>query len=298
MTALALILPGAVLALGVVLLVGAFRPRHARLEDALAALADIAPVVATDQADAGASAHGLDRLGAWWVRSRQVVAPADLQRQLRLRGRSLTRHYAYKLVGAALGFLLPILVGIALWLGLGESPAMSIVLSLALGIVGFVVPDLLLRGASAEATEDATEALLAFFDLVTLERLANQSGTQALHAAAALSDVPVFADIRAALDRARLQQRAPYNDLKELGRDLDLPALRDLADVMRLDESGASLSTALRARVRELRDGHLTAMKMAASDVSERMTMWMVIPSLVFGLFFLVPPLLTLVTNG
>ena len=52
------------------------------------------------------------------------------------------------------------------------------------------------------------------------------------------------------------------------------------------------------ARVKELRDGHLTAMKMAASEVSERMTMWMVVPSLVFGLFVLEPPLLTLVSSG
>lgn len=296
MTALSLILPGVVLALGAVFLVAAFRPQHARLGDALAVLSDVAPAsVSTGEA---APSGGLDRLGEWWVRSRRVVAPVDLERQLRLRGRSLTRHYAYKLLCGAAGFVLPLVTGLVLWLGLGEAPLMPFVLSLALAIVGFVVPDLMLRGASAEANEDATEALLAYFDLVTLERLANQSGTQALHAAAALSDVPVFADIRGALERARLQQRAPYNDLKELGRELDLPALRDLADVMRLDESGASLSTALRARVKELRDGHLTAMKMAASDVSERMTMWMVIPSLVFGLFFLVPPLLTLVSSG
>lgn len=296
MTGLWLLLPGAVLALGMVLVVAAFRPQHARLSDALAALADASPAAVT--ADVEARPGDLDRLGAWWLRSRQVVAPPELERQLRLRGRSLTRHYSYKLLGAVAGFLLPILVGIVLWFGFGESPLMPVVFSLALAVVGFVVPDLRLRGAGAEATEDATEALLAFFDLVTLERLANQSGTQALHAAAALSDVPVFADIRSALERARLQQRAPYSDLKELGRELDLPALRDLADVMRLDESGASLSTALRARVRELRDGHLTAMKMAATEVSERMTLWMVVPSLVFGLFFLVPPLLTLVTNG
>lgn len=296
MNALALILPGAVLALGLVLLATAFRPQHARLGDALAVLSDVAPDAVTE--DVAEPSGGLDRLGEWWVRSRQVVAPPDLERQLRLRGRSLTRHYAFKLICAALGFLLPVLTGIVLWFTTGEAPVMPVVFSVVLTIVGFVVPDLLLRGASAEATEDATEALLAFFDLVTLERLANQSGTQALHAAAALSDVPVFADIRTALERARLQQRAPYGDLKELGRELDLPALRDLADVMRLDESGASLSTALRARVKELRDGHLTAMKMAASEISERMTVWMVIPSLVFGLFFLVPPLLTLVNNG
>lgn len=294
MTALALVLPGVVVALGIVLLVAAFRPRHARLDDALSVLADTAPPAA----EPFEAPTGLDRLGAWWVRSRQVVAPQELQRQLRLRGRSLIRHYAYKLVGAGVGFLLPLLMGVALWVGFGESPLVPLVLSLALALVGFLMPDLLLRSAGADATEDATEALLTFFDLVTLERLANQSGTQSLHAAAALSDAPVFADIRAALDRARLQQRAPYTDLKELGRELDLPALRDLADVMRLDESGASLSSALRARVKELRDGHLTTMKMAASEVSERMTIFMVIPSLVLGLFFLVPPLLTLVTSG
>lgn len=296
MTALALILPGALFALGVVLVATVFRPQHVRLGDALAVLSDITP--ATEPEDTALPRGGLDRLGEWWVRSRQVVAPPDLERQLRLRGRSLTRHYALKLIGAAVGLLLPTLVGVALWLAVGEAPLMPLVFSAALTIVGFVVPDLLLRSAGAAATEDATEALLAFFDLVTLERLGNQSGTQALHAAAALSDVPVFADIRSALERARLQQRAPYSDLKELGRELDLPALRDLSDVMRLDESGASLSTALRARVKELRDGHLTAMKMAASDISERMTVWMVVPSLVFGLFFLVPPLLTLVGNG
>ena len=90
----------------------------------------------------------------------------------------------------------------------------------------------------------------------------------------------------------------PYGELRDVGRQLELPALVDLADVMRLDESGASLSGTLRARVKELRDAHLTTMKVHASAESERMTLFMVVPSLVFGLFFLVPPLLTLMTNG
>jgi hypothetical protein len=87
----------------------------------------------------------------------------------------------------------------------------------------------------------------------------------------------------------------PYDELKAEARRLDLPALSDLADVMRLDESGASLAGTLRARVRELRDAHLTDLKIAASDVSERMTVFMVIPSLVFGLVFLLPPILRLI---
>ena len=63
---------------------------------------------------------------------------------------------------------------------------------------------------------------------------------------------------------------------------------------MKLDDSGASLSEALRARVKELRDAHLTRAKIEAAAVSERMTFLMVIPSLIFGLLFLVPPLLRL----
>ena len=74
--------------------------------------------------------------------------------------------------------------------------------------------------------------------------------------------------------------------------------LTELYDLAADPDERHDLAARLRARVKELRDGHLTAMKMAASEVSERMTMWMVVPSLVFGLFFLVPPLLTLVSSG
>ncbi|MDO5535117.1 MAG: hypothetical protein Q4F65_10755 [Propionibacteriaceae bacterium] len=295
MNALLLIGPGAAVGLGLFLVVVAFRPRHPRLADALGVLAeDVAPPPVTDDAQPS----GAERLGAWWLRSYRVVVGAELERNLRLRGRSVSQHYTHKVLGGVAGLLLPVLAVIVVWVTVGEVAALPALASPILGVVGFILPDVLLRGASAEATEDATESLLTFFDLVTLERLANQSGTQALQAAAALSDAPVFAAIRATLERARLQQRAPYADLKALGQELELPALRDLADVMRLDESGASLSLALRARVRELRDAHLNALKITATEGSERMTLWMVVPSLAFALFFLIPPLLTLVTSG
>ena len=58
------------------------------------------------------------------------------------------------------------------------------------------------------------EGLLVYIDLVTLERLTNASATQALHNAAALSDVPLFVHIRTALERARLEQQSPYAELR------------------------------------------------------------------------------------
>ncbi len=289
MNAAVLVLPGMILALGACLLVAAFRPRHPRLADAILALSAAPAAPGADEvADAG-------RMGRWWVRTRRVVASETLERQLRLKGRTLSVHYQHKLVGALVGAALPLVAGLVLWIVTRQVTAVPLIVAVALAAAGFLVPDLRLRAASDEASDDATEALLTYFDLVTLERLANQSGTQALHGAAALSDVPVFAAIRGSLERARLEQRPPYADLKALGKELELPALADLADVMKLDESGASLAGALRARVKELRDAHLTAMKVAATATSERMTVWMVIPSLVFGLFFLVPPLLTIV---
>ena len=63
---------------------------------------------------------------------------------------------------------------------------------------------------------------------------------------------------------------------------------------MQLDDQGASLTEPLAARVEELRDAHLTAERAAAQEVSERMTIWMALPVMVFGLAFIAPPLLRL----
>ena len=292
MTGLWMVVPGMLIALGGWWMVSAFRPQHPQLAEAFAALEGR---VAADESHESAS--GLDRLGSQVLRRRPVAVSPTQARQLQLRGRTITRHYGHKAVGALLGFFAPLLVGIIWWVATGDVPTLPALLAAVGAVVGFLLPDWWLRRTAAEQSEDATESLLTYFDLITLERLANQSATQALHTAAALSDVATFSQIRAALDRARLQQRMPFEELKELGRSLDLPALVDLSDVMRLDESGASLSGVLRARVRELRDAHITTMKISASAVSERMTVFMVVPSLIFGLFFLVPPLLRIITG-
>ena len=171
-------------------------------------------------------------------------------------------------------------------------------LALVGAVVGFFVPDLLLRQAAETARDGAVEALLVYIDLVTLERLANASATQALHNAAALSEVPLFLQIRTALERARLEQQSPYAELRRLADQLHLPELADVADVMQLDETGAALSGALRARVRELRDAHLTQAQIKASAAAEGMTIYMTLPALIFGLIFLVAAMLKIFFPG
>lgn len=282
---------GVLLAAGLWALAGYFVPAHPRLADTLRVLdGRVEP-------QPSAAVGGPDRLGAWVRRRIPGRLDGRIGRQLQLRGIGLDRFYTYKALAALAGFALPSLAGAVLLLAGGDSPLIPMVVALLLGVVGFFLPDIVIGRRAVSASSDATEALLTFMDLVTLERLANSSATQSLHAAAAVSDQAVFVAIRDSLQRSRLEQRAPFTELKRLGEQLDLPALCDVADVMKLDDSGASLSEALRARVKELRDAHLTKAKVEASAISERMTFLMVIPSLIFGLLFLIPPLLRLLSS-
>lgn len=267
---------------------GALVPFAPRLSDAFDLLDGRLPPAAEP---------GPDRLGTWLqARLRRPVSATTLRR-LRLAGTSVERHFTYKAVGLLVGAIVPLFLAAFAAMVLGLGFAAIGFLAVPGAALGFFWPDLALASNEAAAVEDATEALLTYFDLVTLERLANRSGPQALRAAAAVSDITVFVAIREALERARLEQRPPYPELKQLAADLGLPALADVADVMSLDEAGASLAGALQARVRELRDAHLTSAKVAASAISERMTFFMVIPAMVFAGFFLVPPILRLLAG-
>lgn len=287
------VLSGMALVFGGVAIAYGLRRQHPRLADALDLL-DGRTALGTVPTG-GEARTGSERAGLWLFRHTPVPLLDSQRRLLELRQKPLAEFYADKLIWMILGAAFPSIVGTAVVLLLGGHLAVPLVLSLLCAIGAYFVPDLLLLRSAEQSRTDAAEALFTYFDLVILERMANRSGTQALHSASELSDNPLFRAIRGALARARLEQQPPYAELRRLGQRLRLPELVDLADVMSLDDSGAALSEPLRARVRELRDGHLAGLKVAAHNVSERMTLWMALPAMIFGLIFLVPPLLTLI---
>lgn len=282
---------GMLLAGGLVALAVACAPVTPHLADTLNGLGGPGHVVVTStRATTGITRS--DRLGAWLYRVSPIPLTARQRQNLQIRNKPVTEFFAEKGVMALVGALCPGLIATAWWL-LGDwPPALPGLFALLGALIGYMVPDLMLRGGAKTVRSDAGEALLMFIDLVTLERLSNASATQALHHAADLSDIPLFAQIRAALERARLEQQSPYAELRRLADQLDLPELTDVADVMQLDESGAALSGSLRARVRELRDAHFTSAQTDANAISEQMTIYMTIPALIFGLIFMVPPLM------
>ncbi|PIF02062.1 MAG: hypothetical protein CR979_01615 [Propionibacterium sp.] len=236
----------------------------------------------------------LERIGYWCYQKLRLPISEDTIRQLALRGRSVSDFFAEKVVWVFAGFVAP-LVYSAILLANGMAPGyIPMGLSLVLAVIGYFLPDFILARSAVVVRQSATEALFMFFDLVVLERLANRSVTQALHSVAEASDVAIFVRIRTALDRARLEQVPPWQELHRLSKELQLPVIADFADVLRLEEQGAALSDPLRARLRELREAALVEAKQEANMKTERMTVWMTLPVLIFGAALLIPPILIL----
>ncbi|MGJ6981663.1 type II secretion system F family protein [Aestuariimicrobium soli] len=283
---------GALLALGLCLVVAGTVRRPVRLGDALDHLDG---QVASPRMALPVDSDRGDRLGHWVLTRLRLPISPRTARMLTLKNRTLSDFAAEKAIMAALGFLTPVVFGavaFALRLGIGWAP---FGVGVAGAVLGWFVPDLRLRNQAAATSSDTGEAICTFVDLVTLERLANQSSTQALHRAASVSQAPLFRELQLALERTMLEQRPAWQALAQVGTDLGLQQLVDLAEVMRLDEQGAALSGVLRARSAELRDRQLMHDKVAAQEVSESLTIWMVIPAMIFGLIFLIPPLIRLV---
>ncbi len=294
MTLSLVLLSGFVVAGGLVCLVLAFAPSVPRLDAAMARVGGGGVSVERIR-EVGPVSSRSERLGALLYRL-SPVTPSQKQRQaLRLQDKSIAEFYADKAVMAIIGIVLPAVLLLALAVLGVQVGALPALVPLVGAVVGYLLPNLLLARHATVVRTGAVEALLVFIDLVTLERLTNASATQALHNAAALSEVPLFVQIRTALDRARLEQQSPYAELRRLAEQLSLPQLADVADVMQLDESGAALSGTLRARVQELRDAHMTSEQIKASASAEGMTLYMSLPTLIFAMILLAAAMLQIV---
>ncbi|EPH06276.1 hypothetical protein HMPREF1531_00926 [Propionibacterium sp. oral taxon 192 str. F0372] len=239
----------------------------------------------------------LENLGALAYQRLRLPLPERTVTMLTLEGRSIGDYFVHKAFLCLAGLMLPSLATLVFSLVIPIGWSLPLVVGLAAGILGWFWPDIALRSSQTRTDSDAREAVSTYFDLVLLERLANQSATGALDAAAGLSDAPVFRHIRSALTQARLEQRPPWRDLHRCAEELSIPAIADIADIMRLEDQGASLADVLSARVAELRDAHLGAEKQEATRTSERMTLWMTIPVIIFALAMLIPPMLRMASG-
>lgn len=272
-------------------LTGMTRPRPA-LTDALESLerpgagrATQRPAVAVRLAMTVARAGGLD-LGA-------------LGRDLRITDRTLHRHALEKTMAAASLFALPLVLAAALTPA-GISIPLGFVAgsSLVVGAAGFVVPDLTLRSEAARRRREFRHTLAAYLDLVVII-IAGGGGTEsALHDAADAGTGWAFTAIRRALAGARLGSTTPWDALRDLGGELGVPELSELAAGVSLaGEHGARVRASLVAKAKSMREEQLTEIEAEAQAATERMSVPVVL--LLFGfLAFILYPALQFVLKG
>ncbi|WP_052442925.1 type II secretion system F family protein [Streptacidiphilus neutrinimicus] len=179
-----------------------------------------------------------------------------------------------KKIGVALYGLLAPALGTAVAVALGAQFPFVIpgVISLVFAVVGWFLVDVNARQRAAEARTEFRIAIASYLDLVSLERAADAGPSEALKRAAQVGDGWVFERIRDALLRAELAGIAPWEGLRQLSEEIDVPELGHPADIIAIaGEEGASVYSTLQAQARSLRGVLLTDQQAHANTASEKM---------------------------
>ena len=289
---------GALLGLGLVLLVARLLPAEPDLAEALCRLAPARG--RTTALNPVTAPHGKERIGVWAIKSLPptmwVRTPT---RELALLRIPMAQFYGEKLVFASLGLLIPPLLAFLFGLvGLGFPFAVPAVASLGLAVAMFFLPNYNAIDDAKEARLEFSRALGAYIDLVALERNNGSGVRQAMESAAEVGDSWVFTRLSEELTRSRWSGQPPWDALHALSDEFGLPELNDFADIMRLaGEEGAAVYTNLRARSAAMRTAMLNDELAEANAVGERMT----IPGSLLGVIFMAllvaPSLLRMFSN-
>ena len=232
----------------------------------------VAPTRTADSARAG---HPLQRL--FGQKFLDAAASSTLVRpphaDLALLGISVEGYVAMRLASGMLGLLIPpLLTGLAITLGVTIPFEVPLAASLAVGILLFVSADQDVRRKAATARTEFRTILQRYMELIALERAANVGAVQALEEAGAASTSWVLLRINRTLLEASYASQPPWDYLRALAEQIDVPALRDLADTMKASgQDGAAIYTRLLSRSKSLSTELQTDDRAAAEESSERM---------------------------
>lgn len=297
MNTLVMLLLGAGIGGGLYLCIRAVLPRPAPIEAVLAGLGRpgrsivSGPVVPTSLSD---------HIGQTALRILEAAGrdPYRSKQELELVERTPERHALDKLVAALAGLLMPNLVAIALTtMGLALPIGLIAILSIATMVVGFVMPDYLLRDEAEKRRRAFRHALSSYLDLVNV-LLAGGAGIEtALYAAADAGDGWGYQTIRSELRRARLTGRSPWDTFATLADRLGINELAELAASVSLAGShGARIRASLAAKADTLRGHQIAETEAAAEAATERMTVPVAV--LLFGfLIFIAYPAIAQITS-
>ena len=295
MTALQLaMLAGATITAGLILLVAGFVPAPTHLKDAIGRLQ---PRISLDT-PTGPAVDAEVRLGRWAERRLPAViwgvAP---EKDLALLGRTKAAFYGSKLISGILGLLVvPVISAATMMFGLPIPVAVPVLGSIGFAAIMWFLPNSELRDQAAKARDEFSYALVAFVEMVALERLSGATVPEALLRAADTGDSWVFQRLATVLRRTQYTGQNPWDALADMGHHYDLTDLVDLADIMRLaGADGTRVYSSLRARGAAMRNATLNQQISRANADGERIAVPVALLVLVLAITLVVPAVLRMI---
>jgi len=198
---------------------------------------------------------------------------AQLRKDLAVTNSSIEQHGLVKTVwpATAVGGVYIVWVLLSA-IGTAVNPAIPTVIALAGALVAFVMPDLRLRARAKERRVAFRHALSAYLDLVTIIMSGGGGLLTALQTSADSGDGWAFAEIRAALDRARLSNRTPWSQLGVLGERFDIAELRDLVATAELaGTEGSRVTDSVATKAEVLRSRLQAEVEQTSESLTEQM---------------------------
>lgn len=271
----ALLLAGLGTGVGLWLIVTGWFPRPPRLAKVLDA-----PYGLTQLTDGDAAQAVQGWAGRWgrpavlWLR-RLGLPTTGTRRDLATMDKPVDVHLAEQATSAVFGLLLPPIAATLLSLmGVSTGLGVPAVVSILLGAVGFLAPELSLRNEATKYRGEFRDALSSFLDLVVISLASGSGVDQALDEAAKVGSGPAYAELRYALAEARLARIAPWDILARLGRRVAIADLQQLAASVGLaGTEGAKVRSSLRSRAVAMRDRQLADAEGDANAATERMSL-------------------------
>ncbi|MDQ1416422.1 MAG: tight adherence protein [Acidimicrobiaceae bacterium] len=289
-----MLLAGAGIGLGIILVVRSLTPARPDLSSALAHIGGVAPAGDGPTEATGRFLEPLARA----VGIGHLITPS-VATDLRLVGRTNGSH-AVRCMTAAIesALLVPALLLVLGVAGISVPFELPAALLLALGVGGAVLPNLVLASEARTRRRSFNHALSAFLDLVAVNLAAGRGVEGALDTAAGAGRGWAFGEIRQALYRAKIMGDTPWNGLDHLGLELGIGDLRELAASVSLaGDNGAKVRSSLAAKAQALRVKGLADVEAAAQSASERMSLPVIL--LLFGfVLFIGFPAISRVLEG
>ena len=269
-----LMLFGAAFGLGIAFLLRWAFPPAPTLAEALASLNRPPAPTAILGAHTGGWAA---RLGAPMARflAAANLPGAKLTRDLAVLERAPQRHLAEKAVLALAGLLFaPVIWSVLALLGMHLLWVIPVWGAIGVAAAGFYLPDLSVKAEAKARREEFRHALTGYLELVVISLSGGAGVEAALAAAANTGEGWSFAAIRRALASARNSRTAPWTTLRQLGDELDVPALQETSAQLALAGSeGAKVRASLASKAHGLRDQALADADAASQQATERMSL-------------------------